>query len=383
MSSSAWHSLTWGEIATLEYGKSLRDYKESSGAIPVYGTNGLIGYTDKALCCTAGVIVGRKGAYRGIHYSGDPFYVIDTAFYLKPKFENLNMKFAYYQLLTQNINDMDSGSAIPSTSREDFYKLGINLPDIETQTRIAMILSAFDEKIENNRQINKTLEAMSQAIFKEWFVNFNYPGATGDLEESELGLIPKGWGVSYLGDLYKTTSGGTPSRDNLEFFENGTVYWIKSKELNNSILIDAEEKITSTALRKSSAKLLPAYSVLIAMYGATVGKVGIISMEAACNQAICAFLENRAFPYTFVYHYLKSNRNNIISRAVGSAQQNISQELLKQMEVVVPPELIRKQYHHIVHPMIQMMKNNAEQIRILTDLRDALLPKFMSGELIV
>lgn len=134
-----WTNKKWGEIATLEYGKSLNNYHENKGKVPVYGTNGLIGFTDKPLCTFPSVIVGRKGAYRGVHYSKTPFFVIDTAFYLNPKIEDLDLKFAYYQLLTQNINEMDSGSAIPSTSRIDFYNLDLILPVINLGSNIFLI----------------------------------------------------------------------------------------------------------------------------------------------------------------------------------------------------------------------------------------------------
>ncbi|MBM4056492.1 MAG: hypothetical protein FJ264_17870 [Planctomycetes bacterium] len=125
MNSSKWEKTTWGELATLEYGKSLRDYQGTKGDIPVYGTNGRIGYTDKPLCTFPTVIIGRKGAYRGVHYSNKPFFVIDTAFYLKPKSPKIDLKFAYYQLLTQDINSLDSGSAIPSTSVSSTFKCRI------------------------------------------------------------------------------------------------------------------------------------------------------------------------------------------------------------------------------------------------------------------
>ena len=95
MSASGWIETKWGELATLEYGKSLRDYANHKGEIPVFGTNGQIGFTNKSLCAYPSVVVGRKGAYRGIHYSDKPFFVIDTAFYLKPKSDELNLKFAY------------------------------------------------------------------------------------------------------------------------------------------------------------------------------------------------------------------------------------------------------------------------------------------------
>jgi type I restriction enzyme S subunit len=103
-----WTRTTWGEVATLEYGKALRDYQNIVEGFPVYGTNGPIGFHDTALCKTPGVVIGRKGAYRGVHYSSRPFFVIDTAFYLKPKAE-IDMRWAYYALLTCDINNMDSG----------------------------------------------------------------------------------------------------------------------------------------------------------------------------------------------------------------------------------------------------------------------------------
>ena len=166
-----WRSALWGELATLEYGKSLRDYDTAPGVYKVYGTNGQIGWHSEPLCPCASVIIGRKGAYRGVHYSPDPFFVIDTAFYLKPKVE-IETRWAYYELLTQDINGMDSGSAIPSTSREDFYGLPVRVPPLPEQRVIAQVLGTLDDKIELNRRMNETLEEMARALFKSWFVDF-------------------------------------------------------------------------------------------------------------------------------------------------------------------------------------------------------------------
>jgi type I restriction enzyme S subunit len=134
MSNSDWKDFYWGDIATLEYGKSCRTYADNIGAYPVYGTNGKIGKYIEPLCQHSGVIIGRKGAYRGVHYSNKPFWVIDTAFYLAPKL-NIDLKWAYYNLSTQDINGMDSGSAIPSTSRQDFYALPVKLPPYPNKKR--------------------------------------------------------------------------------------------------------------------------------------------------------------------------------------------------------------------------------------------------------
>ncbi|RLB80576.1 MAG: restriction endonuclease subunit S, partial [Deltaproteobacteria bacterium] len=160
-----WKQCEWGDLATLEYGKALRGYQNKRGRYRVYGTNGPIGWHDKPLCHHPGVIIGRKGAYRGIHYSPEPFFVIDTAFYLEPK-EDIDLRWAYYELLTHDINSMDSGSAIPSTSREAFYHLPVKVPPKDQQRRIAHILGTLDDKIELNRKMSQTLEAMAQAIFK-------------------------------------------------------------------------------------------------------------------------------------------------------------------------------------------------------------------------
>ena len=228
-----WREVCWGDIATLEYGRALRGYDDAQGSFRVFGTNGPIGWHDEALCQYASVIVGRKGAYRGIHYSADPFFVIDTAFYLKPKAE-MDVRWAYYALLTQGINEMDSGSAIPSTSREEFYGLPVRVPPLPEQRTIAHILGVLDDKIELNRRMNETLEAMARALFKSWFVDFLPVRAkqrartqTGDpvrakmegrdtglpqeiadlfpdrMVESEMGEIPEGWGVGTLGDMLR------------------------------------------------------------------------------------------------------------------------------------------------------------------------------------
>lgn len=141
-----WRSARWGDIATLEYGKSLRTYGEGTGAYRVFGTNGPIGWHTESLCDSAGVIIGRKGAYRGVHYSPKPFFVIDTAFYLKPRI-SMELKWAFFELLRCDINGMDSGSAIPSTSREDFYRIPVCVPAQSVLQAFGRLLQPmFDRK---------------------------------------------------------------------------------------------------------------------------------------------------------------------------------------------------------------------------------------------
>ena len=153
---------TMGELFTLEYGKPVPDKESIDGSVPVYGTNGQIGTSHlKPLCNHPSVILGRKGAYRGVHYSNRPFSVIDTAFYIELITDKVDIKWLYYKLLTYDINSMDSGSAIPSTDRYQIYSLPIEVPSISTQRRIVDVLDSITTKIELNRQINDNLTSTS------------------------------------------------------------------------------------------------------------------------------------------------------------------------------------------------------------------------------
>lgn len=158
-----WNLKRWGDIATLEYGKSIRDYRESCGKYRVWGTNGPIGFHDEALSNSAGIIIGRKGAYRGVHYSPEPFFVIDTAFYLKPK-AVMDLKWAYYELLRLDINSMDSGSAIPSTSRDDFYGIPVIVPPPEIQAAFGEIVGEWFAKVFGNDQESRTLATLRDTL---------------------------------------------------------------------------------------------------------------------------------------------------------------------------------------------------------------------------
>jgi type I restriction enzyme S subunit len=158
-----WLPSKWGELVTLEYGKSLSGYEGRQGAYPVYGTNGQIGTCSEPLCKHPGIIIGRKGAYRGVHFCKSPFFAIDTAFYIEPK-ASLEMRWAYYEMLLQDLNSMDSGSAIPSTSREDFYMLPVVVPRLEIQQRFVQLLTPCWDRQERNEQESRTLAAARDAL---------------------------------------------------------------------------------------------------------------------------------------------------------------------------------------------------------------------------
>ena len=189
--------------------------------------------------------------------------------------EKTNDKYLYYLLSQESFFDYvmagAKGCKMPRGDKQHIMNWEVNIPSLPTQQKIANILSSLDDKLEVNRRINEQLEELAQALFKSWFVDFE-PFKDGEFVESEL---------VKLGDVVKTTSGGTPSRKHMEYY-GGNYGWVKSKELNGTFIVDTEETITDEAIAKSSAKLLPEKSILIAMYGATVGQYAILS-KALCR----------------------------------------------------------------------------------------------------
>lgn len=149
--------------------------------------------------------------------------------------------------------------------------------------------------------------------------------------------LPQGWVECQLGEVFETSSGGTPKRGNPEYYQNGTIPWLKSGELNNSIIYSAEEFITGKGLNNSSAKIFPRGSLLIALYGATVGKLGILDFDSATNQAVCCIYQNTYYDRDFLFYYLLLKKEYLVNQGKGGAQPNISQEIVKSLLIPFPP----------------------------------------------
>ena len=274
-------------------------------------------------------------------------------------------KWIYYYFQSNSakteIDAKIKGSTQQYIALGDLRSFPILFPSIEIQRYIIGILECIDDKIDLLHQENKTLEAMAETLFRKWFI-----------EEVRQDVL--------LGNVVETTSGGTPSRKNEKYYQNGTIDWVKSKELNRRFLLKTEEKITVEAVENSSAKFLPANSVLIAMYGATVGEYAIITKEMTCNQAVCALKPNDNYPYTYLYLWAKFMQDEFLNLACGAAQQNISQVLIKQQQVCSDVDAV-KQFHSIVEPFFEKLKQNEMQLSSLEEMKHVILPKLMNNEL--
>ena len=289
-------------------------------------------------------------------------------------------EFVYYQLVTlyEKMVSLKNDGAQPNLNAAIIKSMEIKLPPLKTQRYIADILSSYDNLIENNQKQIKLLEEATQRLYKEWFVDLRFPGH----ENTKIvDGLPEGWQYEKLGDLVKTTSGGTPSRRKSEYYVNGNIRWIKTKELNDRFIFETEEHITEDAVKNSSAKVLPEGALIVAMYGATIGKIGITAAEMACNQACCAFISfDDMISKEYLYCWLMDNREYLVSQGKGAAQSNLSQEMIRNFSLLCPDKKVIKNFTEIVTTMLENKRVLENKILMLSKARDDLLPKLMSEE---
>lgn len=268
-----------------------------------------------------------------------------------------------------------------SLKNEDLLSLEVKLPEIDEQKKIAGILSAYDALILNNQKQIKLLEEATHRLYKEWFVDFRFPGYT---DVRIIDGMPVGWQVNIINNLCtRINAGGTPSRRKLNYWENPTIIWYKTGELLDCWLIDSEEKISVEGLADSSAKMFPRNTILMAIYASpTLGHLGILRSEAACNQAaLCLLADEDIVSWQWLYYKLFELRGEFNAIAKGAGQQNISAETVKKKKVIVPPKSLIREFSRLVDPFFSKRLQLQEQIIKLTEARDRLLPKLMSGEI--
>lgn len=286
-----------------------------------------------------------------------------------------------------------SGSAQPQLPISALKNISIPKLDKKTQAKITSVLSALDEKIALNNQINATLEQMAKTLYDYWFVQFDFPDDNGKPYKSSGGEmvynetlkrdIPKGWEVKKLSEIAKTGSGGTPKSTVKEYYQDGTIPWINSGEVNNSIIVQTSNFITGLGLKESSAKLFPKNTILLAMYGATAGKASLLTFEATTNQAICAIMPNDEKYLIFLKTKLEQMYNYLVNLSSGSARDNLSQDKIKELQISIPTDELLEKFHLATRTMYEKIIVNSKENSELIKLRDWLLPMLMNGQVTV
>jgi len=308
-----------------------------------------------------------------------------------------NPQYLYYYLTTDKFTNYLSQiaethtSTYPSFNPDVIENSDLFLPPAEEQCAIASILSSHDDKIELNRQMNTTLEAISQAIFKHWFVEFEFPNeegkpyksSGGEMEETELGEVPIGWRVEEIGNIVKVVGGGTPSTKNPAFWEAGSHCWTTPKDLSgisSPVILDTAKKITDAGLAKISSGLLPKGTFLLSSR-APVGYTAIAQVPIAVNQGYIAIPPSEQLSTLFLLYWTRENLETIEGRACGTTFQEISKKNFKPISLAMPLPEILVEFDKTVGYLFERIVVNERESRTLANIRDALLPKLMSGEI--
>ncbi len=358
--------IDWDSVPYCEIDEKARNkFSLATGDIVIARTGATVGYAKLIRNNPESVFASYLVRIRVDRQIADPGYV-----------GRIVESYVYKQFVVSQVG----GAAQPNANAKILSSFRLPIPDRSTQSRIVEILSAYDDLIENNRRRIQLLEQAVRLLYKEWFVHLRFPGH----EHTQIiDGVPEGWKKGVVSDFYDTASGGTPSRKTPEFY-GGTIRWVKTQELEDGFLFDTEEHITENAIKKSAAKLFPANTVLIAMYGATIGQVGVIVESSTCNQACCAVMpkaEGTSYEHAFLFFL--NNKEGLRNLGQGAAQKNISQQVIRAYEMVLPDKLVLNMFRINAGPFLRQIRTLQSMNQKLAKARDLLLPKLMNGEMAV
>lgn len=302
-----------------------------------------------------------------------------SCFGLIPKGNN-DPHFVYYLLKdkVRSLKSQTQGSVFDTITKATFDRIECADYSEEDQRRIVSILSSLDRKIELNNKINADLEEMAQAIFKNWFVDFE-PFKDGKFVDSELGMIPEGWKVGRLTDVIKLMPGGTPKTSEPLYWDNGTIPFFSPKDVNGVYCFATEKHITEAGLNKCSSNLYPKDTIFITCRG-TVGKVCLVACDMAMNQSNYAIKAIDGYSQYYVFFLVKSVVERLIKKSNGAVFSAITSKDFDE-EILIPSQKAVEDFTNVIDGFFRRIFAIGTESSRLSLLRDTLLPRLMSGEL--
>jgi type I restriction enzyme, S subunit len=326
---------------------------------------------------------------RSLFIEQPPEEVTHSAFTIRLRFTSREVHPKFYAycfrtpLIRQGLTAQGGGTNINNLNQDILNSLEVPFPPLPVQRRIAGILSAYDELMENSQRRIRILETMARALYREWFVYFRFPGHEKvPRVASPLGNIPQGWEVKTVANSFEISGGGTPSRKESEYWDGGIIQWFSPSDLTGAgtmFMDDSSDHITELGLAKSSARLFPARSVMLTSR-ATIGAIAINAHEACTNQGFITCLPNERVPLYFLYHWLRENVPTFQRMASGATFKEISRGVFKTIEFLQPPAKLVRRFEDAAAPMAEQALTFQRQIQNLRRTRDLLLPRLLSGQ---
>ena len=407
--SMEWKEVTLGDLCEISSSKRIFAKEYQSDGVPFYRGKEIIAKQKgnaisnelfisrnryEEIKARYGVPQQRELLLTSVGTLGVPYVIKEEEFYFKDgnltwfrHFNGLDVEYLYYWFLSpygkNEINTKAIGSTQKALTIDSLSKFDIKIPaNLDDQRRIASILSSLDRKIELNNKINADLEEMAQAIFKNWFVDFE-PFKGGKFVDSELGMIPEGWKVGRADDFYQINIGKTPPRKENKWFSTNPAdkIWVSIANMGNSgiFISDSSEYLTKEAVDRHNIIMVPRNTILLS-FKLTVGRVAIADKELTTNEAIARFILSDDKYMEYLYLYLKNFDYNSLG-STSSIATAVNSKTIKGMQMLQPSDKIIDAFHIQVNPIFEKIRSLTKENSRLSLLRDTLLPRLMSGEL--
>lgn len=428
-----WKEASLGEIVELKRGYDLPKNKRVSGIVPIVSSSGVSDFHAEAMVKGPGVITGRYGTIGEVYYVSEDYWPLNTTLYVRD-FKGNHPRFISYLLKTLDFQAYSDKGAVPGLNRNHLHLARVRIPRLATQKCIAGILSSIDLKIDMNRRINQTLEAMAQAIFKSWFIDFDPVKAKisaiaegrdplraamsaisgkfeidldallpeqyaqlaetaarfpDEMEVPELGRIPKGWSHKMLAQLTDKIGSGSTPRGGKEVYLDEGVALIRSQNVYDSLFVwEGLARISDDAATQLKGVTVQEDDVLLNITGASILRTCVVepdALPARVNQHVAIIRAKAGVPPRFIHmHLLRPDiKSYLLGLNAGASREAITKGHIEALTLLTPdPELLAA-FQTATAPLFQQVQRFAHQMRVLGELRDALLPKLLSGELSV
>ncbi|MDR2443436.1 MAG: restriction endonuclease subunit S [Deltaproteobacteria bacterium] len=360
---SNWVETKIRDIAIINYGKALTFLNRYPGKFPIYGSAGLIGYHFKSVTDSPGIIIGRKGNVGKVYISNEPFWPIDTVYYISRDEIKCDFKFLFYLLQSLGLENLNEDTAVPGLNRDTVYGIRIPLPPRDIQVAIGSLLDSLDQKIGVLERQNATLGKMADTIFSQRFLADQSPY----------------WPQKPLTTFGPIIAGQTPSKRNKLFYHNGTVPFIKIPDMHDNVFIlTTKDKLTDLGALSQSRRIVPPHSILVSCLG-TVGLVSFNAVAGHTNQQINSIVPEVDFYRYYLYCYLKHLSSLLINMASGSTvTPNLNLSNFSKIELPQPPNRLLVDFHRDVSLLFNRILINSQQILRLKTIFTMVLPQIFN-----
>lgn len=428
-----WKEVSLGEVVELKRGYDLPKEKRTLGSIPIVSSSGVSDFHAEAMVKGPGVVTGRYGTIGEVFYVNEDFWPLNTTLYVRD-FKGNDPRFISYFLKILDFQAYSDKGAVPGINRNHLHLARVRLPNISAQKSIAKVLGGLDSKIDLSHRINQTLEAMAQAIFKSWFVDFDPVKAKitakqegrdplraamsaisgkaedeldalppeqyeklaatavlfpDEMEESELGATPKGWSHKTLARLTdKIGSGSTPRGGKEVYLEEG-VALIRSQNVYDSLFAwEGLARISVDAAIQLKGVTVQENDVLLNITGASILRTCVVepgALPARVNQHVAIIRAKKSVPPRFIHmHLLRPDiKSYLLGLNAGASREAITKAHIESLTLLTPSSKLLAAFQTATDPLFRQVQRFAQQMRVLGELRDTLLPKLISGELSV